>query len=146
MSFAARSAIATSASSGYTTIYNGTVTVGTYLPGGGISYRGYSSTMSFGSTSPTTVTTGYGVVDIYDYRDTGGPSYICALTLNGFGATDPGQSYIYSITVNGVTKLASVATIYVFFSGSAYWEWESVTTGGLWGIPTSGTVSAVILK
>lgn len=146
MSFAARPAISSSVSSGYTTIYNGTVTIFNYNPGGGVTYRGYDAGIGFGGVSPTTVTTGYTVNSIYDYRDTSGGSYSCNFSLSGFGGTDPGQSYIYSVTVNGVTKLSSTATFYVMFGGVAYWQWESASTANLWGIPTSGTVSAVVLK
>ena len=145
MSFAARSAIASSASN-YTTVYNGTLTCGVYNTGTpGENYRGYNSGFGIGSVSPTTLTTGYAIEAMEDYRDTSGGIYSAGLVLSGFGA-DPGQDYLYSVTVNGISKLTSAATYYGFILGSVYWAWESGSTAGLWGLPTSGTVSAVILK
>jgi hypothetical protein len=139
MSFAARPML----SGGFLNIYNGTITCGSAVVFT-FTFKGfYPAIITGASVSPAALTTGYTIGSIYD---TTGPTNYSSLSLSGFGATDPLQDYIYDITVNGVSKTSSTATNYNFSSGTATWQWTVASPASLWGIPTSGTVSAVILK
>lgn len=136
--------LAAAGGSGRTEVYNGTITCGLNIYGSGQTGRGLITTEvpSFGSRSPTTLTTGKGLGDLYDYRDVSAPYFASVISITGF-TTDPGASYLYNVTVGGVTKLASIA-LYSYGAGAAYWTWEVGSALGLFGMPTSGTVSAVI--
>lgn len=136
--------LAATGGGGRTEVYNGTITCGLNIYGSGQSGRGLITTEvpSFGSRSPTTLTTGKGLGDLYDYRDIGAPYFASVIAITGF-TTDPGASYLYDVTVGGVTKLASTA-LYGYSAGTAYWTWEVGAAINLFGMPTSGTVAVVI--
>jgi hypothetical protein len=109
---------------------NGTITVGV---GGnqaaGICVWGYAS--GVGSYSPTGLTGGETVVSLFTAVI--GP--LCEGTLNGYFqvsgfSSNPGQSWLTSVTCNGTTKTGGTAT-YSYSSGTAEWSWGATT----WGFP-----------
>ena len=142
MTFAARTFMAHAASN---IIYNGTITCGSYSTFG-VTYRGYYSGFLAGSSaSPTTILSGETVFAVYDYRfpsATPDPDYFAAISISNF-VSDPGISFFSSAIVNGVTKTTSTAN-YSWDNATkiATWSWDGITTSVLFGMPTSGTVSA----
>lgn len=101
---------------------------------------GYSSGFA-GSYSPTELTGGKTVADLYDHESVG--HGICvfpkgsSFTVSGFSA-DPGATWLSSVTCNGVTNSESAST-YIYSSGSASWQWTQ--TFGIGG----GTYSCTIV-
>ena len=88
---------------------------------------GYASPV--GSYSPTGLTGGETVGAIYDVNTvnalcsnfvSGHDSYFHA---SGF-STDPGQTWLTSVTCNGIAKTGASAT-YSYSSGTAIWAWSS---------------------
>ena len=133
-----------------TTVLTTTLTIGTATAGAGLNLRGFTSAViggysptTFGSLTSAAVTGGRTCVSVYDDRDTTTPAYSAVLSISGFGA-DPGQSYLYDVTANGVTKLGSAATAYSYTAGRAIWEWEDTVVGVLFGFATSGSTTLTI--
>lgn len=103
----------------------GTLTKGSTVQscGGGIQVlSGYISSLT-GSYSPTGLTGGNAVSAVYD-----GTAVQClplttysVLTVSGF-SSNPGSSWLTSITCNGVTRAAASAG-FSYSSGNAYWFW-----------------------
>lgn len=116
---------------------NGTLTVGQVsvpcLPGrpGAPFEDGYNSAVPIGSYSPTGLTGGRTVTNIVDFHGSACFGTFSFLTVEGF-SSDPGSSWLSSITCNSVEELPSSAS-YSYSSGQARWEWTS--TFGL----TNGT-------
>jgi hypothetical protein len=81
---------------------------------------------SWGSYSPTGLTGGKTVRGIYDTKGCAG-SATAVLEVQGF-SSDPGTSWLTSVTCNGVTKLQSAAS-YTYTSGTAKWSWSSSPFG-----------------
>jgi hypothetical protein len=102
---------------------NGSLTAGSAATGtcGGvhvITSRGYSSG-AFGTYSPTGLTGGETVVSVFDH----GPTPPCVpavavLSVSGF-SSDPGSSWLTSITCNGVDN--STVSTYSYSAGEATW-------------------------
>lgn len=113
---------------------DGTITVGKFGGGGlPLCFWGYSSSsIAFGSYSPTGLTGGRTVA--YLNTDVTGPNCLGGFYGN-FGASgfssDPGQSWLTSVTCNGTTKLGAIAT-YSYSSGTAQWTWSFTT----WDFPS----------
>jgi hypothetical protein len=109
---------------------SGTLTVGSDVltcGGGGLgkiqTLSGYSISLSFGSYSPTGLTGGRTVADVYD--DIGAlcdAATFSALTVSGF-SSNPGSGWLSSITCNGVTNDESSARSYGYSGGAAGWVW-----------------------
>jgi hypothetical protein len=79
-----------------------------------------------------------------DMRDTGTPQYDAVLTITGF-SSDPSVNYLYDVTANGVTKVATDPAItYSYLAGKAVWDWSGSTTAPLFGIAVSGSTPLVI--
>lgn len=135
---------------GFTTGLSTTLTIGTASAGGGQSLRGFTSTIivgytptTFGSLASAAITGGKTCASCYDDRDTGASLYAAVLRISGF-ASNPGRTYLYDVTANGVTRTEPTATAYSYVAGVALWEWEDVTTAFLFGFATSGSTSLVI--
>ena len=109
---------------------SGTLLVGqTSIPCNGTGLQiisGYSTgSPSFGSYSPTGLTGGETVSDIYDSISSCAPSTDrSVLAVSGF-SSNPGSSWLSSITCNGVTNTSSGAAVYQYTSGTAYWVWSA---------------------
>jgi len=152
MSFAARSLgyLGSGGGGSPTTVLSTTLTIGTATAGAGQNLRGFTSTViagyiptTFGSLASAAVTGGRTCTACYDDRDTGIPEYSAVLKISGF-ASDPGRTYLYDVTANGVTKTETTATLYSYSAGTALWEWTNTTTAVLFGFLTSGTTPLVI--
>lgn len=115
----------------FATTDDGTITVGSSGTTGVCTY-GYISA-GHGAYSPTGLTGGETVVDLYDLYTgiTCGTPTGSGLGINGF-PSNPGQSWLTSVTCNGVTKTGATAT-YSYSSGSAGWSWSGTTTFGFIG-------------
>jgi serine protease len=111
-----------------------TITVGTDT--WGFAY-GYSQNPSFGALSPSNaIGGGLSYRAIYDFMDwdynqyTG--MYVCGFSSN------PGSTWLTSITAGGVTKMGSVAGYWYgtsgTYAGCGYWSWGGATLG----FPTPG--------
>jgi hypothetical protein len=81
---------------------------------------GYSSG-DFGSYSPTGLTGGETVVDLFDLYC--GSIRESQLEVDGF-SVDPGQLWLASVKCNGITLSASAAS-FSYASGLAVWTWSS---------------------
>lgn len=116
--------------------YSGTMTEGYYYAGPPTyeEWRGFSP-YSGGSTSPTTMSDGKLLSQLFDYY-IGGSPVSCTLAVGGFGS-DPGSSYFTSITA--LTTLAAAAATYSYSGGFALWTW-----GTIFGFSGSGTVGVTI--
>ena len=93
-----------------------------------LTIRGYGG--SVGSYSPTGLTGGRTVHAIYDLNSATG---MCGttqsfLSVTGF-ASNPGSSWLISITCNGVTRSAASASYAYVSSGLARWYWINQTFG-----------------
>ncbi len=108
---------------------NGTITVGDALSKtGGVCVWGYDPP-DIGSYSPTGLTGGKTVSGLFTLVI--GPQ--CLVSLNGHFfvsgfSSDPGQSWLTSVTCNGTTKTGGTAS-YSYASGTAYWGWSATTWG-----------------
>jgi hypothetical protein len=85
----------------------------------------YGFASGIGSYSPTGLTGGNTVSEVADVT----PSGACVaehsdLDVTGF-SSNPGSSWLNSITCNGVKNLGSGAT-FVYSSGDARWEWSQL--------------------
>lgn len=79
--------------------------------------------MSIGSYSPTGLTGGNTVAAATNIVSCVG-SVGSALEVSGF-TSNPGSSWLTSITCNGVELLASAATAYSFSDGWGIWDWST---------------------
>jgi hypothetical protein len=99
---------------------NGTLTVGA---GGAEPLCDYGFFGSIGSYSPTGLTGGKTVAGLWDWHS--GPT--CSNPSGHFEASgfssDPGQSWLTSVTCNGVTKTGAATNHYSYGSGRAEWDW-----------------------
>lgn len=127
----------------------GTLTVGHAVYSGcSTILSGYNSALSFGAYSPTGLTGGETVVNIFDslsFSYPGCPDY-SALYVSGF-ASNPGVDWLTSITCNGVTNSVSGATYTYLGSGEAEWQWSTLfnlTFNGQGG-SLSGNVGCTIV-
>ena len=134
-----------------TTALSTTLTIGTSTAGAGLNIRGFSSAVmagytptTFGSLTSATLTDGKTCTQCMDMRDTGTPQYDAVLTITGF-SSDPSVNYLYDVTANGVTKVATDPAItYSYLAGKAVWDWSGSTTAPLFGIAVSGSTPLVI--
>ena len=94
-----------------------------------------------GSYSPTGLTGGKTVGAIDDETNLGCGVTQSALSIRGFGS-DPGSSWLTSITCNGVQNLASAAATYGYdsASGTAGWTWSKQ-----FGLSNGAQVSCTIV-
>jgi hypothetical protein len=114
---------------------NGTLTVGkTVVPIDGtlwLCYSGYRG--GAGSYSPTGLTGGKTVVNLFDYNVIG--TSVCTtmsaiythnstFRVSGF-SIDPGQAWLTSATCNGIAKTGVSASSFSYSSGTATWTWSS---------------------
>jgi hypothetical protein len=106
---------------------NGTLTAGTSVAGlcsgHPIILHGYISG-GIGSYSPTGLTGGQTVSDVYDQENT--PPCVPAavsVSVSGF-SSDPGSSWLTSITCDGVEK--TTHTAYLYSAGVATWNYSGV--------------------
>jgi hypothetical protein len=106
---------------------SGTLLVGVFgtpCTGGIQTIDGYEPPLSIGSYSPTGLTGGKTVALVID-RITSHPCVvgsISALNVSGF-SSNPGSSWLTSITCNGVTNNASAAS-FSYSNGVASWTWS----------------------
>jgi len=96
-------------------------TTGTCLGGLFSANKGYDSGV-FGSYSPNGLTGGKTVTAVND--TTCGAVKTSHLVIGGF-STDPGQTWLTSVTCNSITKTSASGSTYNFGSGSAEWSWAS---------------------
>lgn len=86
-------------------------------------FFGYNSGVQ-GSYSPTGLTGGPSVSGLQDFGCGAVSSQVMILS-----ASDPGATWLTSVTCNGVTRLGSAATTYSYSSGKATWTWSGATFG-----------------
>ena len=110
---------------------NGTITVGSTENPPFCSWGYLSGTI--GSYSPTGLTGSKTVHGLFTL--VAGPSctgtLVGHLQVSGF-SSDPGQSWLTSVTCNGTTTTGATAT-YSYTSGVAQWVWEATD----WGFPSN---------
>jgi hypothetical protein len=110
----------------------GTLTVGS-VSGGCGSANGYNPPTGLGSYSPVGLTGGTTVTALVEEWHTCFlPPLITYFTVSGF-SSNPGASWLTSVTCNGVTKVPSAS--YTYNSGSALWLW---TNNPFWLVNKSG--------
>ena len=102
---------------------SGTLTPGVTNIGTCGHFVGYTG--SHGSYSPTGLTGGETVVALFDEDNTPPcfPSTTSELFVTGF-TSNPGASWLISVTCNGVAKSGSSAT-FGYGTGEATWQWSS---------------------
>lgn len=98
---------------------------------------GYDSGL-IGSYSPTGLAGGKTVFIVSDESPTGCGANISLLRVTGF-TSDPGSSWLTSITCNGVKNLASAGS-YSYTSGFATWTWSQK-----FGLSSGAQVSCTIV-
>lgn len=108
---------------------NGTLKVGSHsinCGSGEANFYGFSSITDLGSYSPTGLTGGTTVVELYDSEPTGIAcgSTFSVFEVSGF-SSDPGSNWLTSVECNGFTLESSSAS-YSYGSGYALWQWSSV--------------------
>jgi hypothetical protein len=118
--FASQPAIASS-DTGTLLVGHGTFPCLPIPPGGSSPVYGYDA--SFGSYSPTGLTGGKTVVLIWDFHVGNCGVNHSNLEINGF-SSDPGSSWLTSITCNGVSNPQSSASGYSYSGGAAIWAWS----------------------
>lgn len=110
---------------------NGTITVGNLaFPPGSPCISGYFPS-STGSYSPTGLTGGKTLSDLYDISTgstCGFGSVDSVIHVSGF-SSNPGESWLTSVSCNGFTLTVGFSTSYSYSSGIAAWGWS--TSGGL---------------
>jgi hypothetical protein len=112
------------ASSDSGTLTPGSKLSGCNLTGGKQSFVGYVNGLGIGVYSPTGLTGGRTVVAITDQTRIECGVTNSYLAVDGF-SSDPGSSWLSSVTCNGVKFLASAVTSYSYDSpsGNATWVW-----------------------
>jgi hypothetical protein len=93
--------------------------------GHGLQYSGFNAALSSGSYSPTGLTGGKTVVLVADFAQIFCGVDLTFLKVSGF-STDPGSSWLTSITCNGITN---VPAGYWFSGNTATWQWSSKRFG-----------------
>jgi hypothetical protein len=88
--------------------------------GGTFTASGYISP-SMGSYSPTGLTGGQTVIDIHDVS--GLCVNLAVVKISGF-SSNPGSSWLTSVTCNGITKSSGSAT-YNYSAGTGSWGWTA---------------------
>jgi YD repeat-containing protein len=130
-------------SASFTTAASDTVTMtqGTYVSGP-ITLDGFNSGQ-FGSVSPSTLTGGKTILQLMDAYN--GPPFIYTqLIISGF-TSDPGQSWLTSVTANGVTRSGASAA-YSYANGSAQWDWYPPTFSAMRFGPSGTTAVTFVHK
>lgn len=80
---------------------------------------------SFGSYSPTALTGGESVSGVTDSTSYGCSSvYRSLAVISGF-SSNPGKSWLISITCNGVDLTGAGSANFSYLSGQAYWNWTT---------------------
>ena len=115
------------------------VTVGGTGGPAGAGYR--DNGLDYGSASPTVTANGYPYLEIADngYRAGKGGIQASANIQIGGLTSDPGQSWLTSVSALGVTLSSSSASKYTYSAGVASWIW----TGSTWGLYEQSTGAAV---
>ena len=103
-----------------------------------VSYGYASGVGAFGSASPSTMTDGKNFQALYDYYDLNVGGSYGIVGVSGF-SSDPGQTYLTSITTNSVTYYAASASFYSYGSGIATWTFPA------FGFTPSNTYSVVMV-
>jgi hypothetical protein len=106
-----------------------TMTSGTVTQGG-LTWIGYGPGTSY---SQTVLTGGPVIVAAGDYNTGVGFVEVC-----GF-QSDPGSGWLYSMTINGITKPGASAKYYPGSNGCSQWSWPS-----LFGVVSGGTAWTVL--
>src|SRR5262249_9406628 len=99
----------------------------------------------YGSVSPASNSSGYPYSTILDYGSSSANGPITWSSTLAFKTvpSDPGQSWLTSITCMGVTHTGSTAT-YSYSSGIPQWVWQSTTPFGFYNaIGTSQSCTIV---
>ena len=98
-------------------------------------YTGYISG-SIGSIDNANIGAGISVVSVYDDATVG-----AVLGITGF-SSDPGSTYIVSVTANGVT-LNAPSAVYSYNAGTAFWQWNVPVMyfGFIVGLPYPVTIN-----
>jgi hypothetical protein len=115
----------------------GTLTVGIgfsgicpFTGGGFKPLETFGFTSTFGTYSPTALTGGTSVADIWD----SGGDILCrpvvgsSFSASGFSA-NPGSSWLSSITCNQVTRTGVSASSFQYSNGTATWFWSRLGFG-----------------
>jgi len=127
----------------YAATDNATLTVGTRAVVGGCGPLLASQVSGYevgtaGSYSPTGLTGGRTVIRLFDLLCNN--TIIARLDVSGF-SSNPGQTWLTSVTCNGVTKLASAST-YIYSGGTGEWLWNGGF--GFLFLPNGTTVNCSI--
>jgi len=106
----------------------GTLTKGVRTYGGppgcpALSFWGYATGLE-GSYSPAGLTGGRTLTAAEDFGCGPVSSHI---TVDGF-SSDPGSTWLTSVTCNGVARLATAAS-YSYSGSTAFWQWAGATFG-----------------
>lgn len=106
---------------------SGTLTIATVAWSGCFStiniVFGFSSPRGIGSYSPAALTGGKTVVALYDTKGDCVGTF-SDISISGF-SSNPGSSWLSSLTCNGVENNGSAAT-FIYSSGTASWEWSQL--------------------
>lgn len=121
------------------------IVAGTFSDGVGGTATGFSDDFSdpaMGSGSSLTLSDGYIISSVYSASGGGFGSANMRLLLRSV-ASDPGQSYISGITLNGVTKTGATASSYVYNGASqtASWHWFFAPS---WSLANGGSYNGTI--
>jgi hypothetical protein len=115
-----------------------TVTAGGTTGAGGAGFKAGG----FGSVKPAVTANGYTYEDIYNAgginNGKGSTAPYSEIAIGGF-TSNPGQSWLTSVSALGVTTSGSSAT-YTYSDGVATWVWQ----GTEWGIDNTGTVQVSV--
>lgn len=105
---------------------NGTLTSGSQTASCGgtrnFQFTGFSSTLPLGSYSPTGLTGGMTVTQLYGVFGIQCPK-AGVLAVAGFGS-NPSSSWLTSLTCNGTTKTSATAS-FSYAAGTASWQWTA---------------------
>jgi hypothetical protein len=115
-----------------------TLTEGFYCSLAAICWRGYASG-SYGSLSSTSLSGGGTVTGVVDHQ----VGSLYQGELSGTFATNPGATWLTSVTAKGVTLKGSTAT-FSYSSGTASWIWPLAATGTSFGFKGSGSDAVAI--
>jgi len=107
---------------------------------GPVSFFGYNPSTGTGALNPSTLTGGKTITAFYDNKYNGVSLIESIFKVSGF-TSDPGQAWLTSAKVNGVTRTGASAQ-YSYASGVAQWRWVPPATP-VFG--SSGNVSCTII-
>lgn len=100
---------------------------------------GYRASIGLGSMSPTVTDDSRTVVSFYN-AVFGLETDDVILEIQGF-SSDPGTSWLSSVTVSGFGSLTPASAVYSYGGGTAVWTWEDVghpfVNGGVYTIDIS---------